>query len=279
MTYQNKECMFPTMHRKHEVVAPIFNELLGLEVTAVEVDTDQFGTFSGEVARVLPVKDTLRKKIESGFGTKDGQIAVASEGSISPHPYIPFVTANMESLMFVDKEKGFELTVSHLSTDIVAEKMEVSDYSELNHFLLKADFPNHGLMVIPKDPIQLEVCKGIRDESELAEAIKVLVGKSRVNRVVVQNDFRAHMSPTRMKNIGDCARKLAIRIAQKCPKCSQPGWGAVSSIYDARCEYCESKLKSVVSGYQNGCVTCDYVEVEELDDVSNSSKWCDFCNP
>lgn len=49
--YSAKTCVIGTMHEKEKAIAPAFLDFLGLEIINAKIDTDQFGTFSGEVER------------------------------------------------------------------------------------------------------------------------------------------------------------------------------------------------------------------------------------
>lgn len=77
---------------------------------SVEIDTDEFGTFSGETARKLSVKETLQKKVEAVCkAVPDARFVIASEGSFGPHPFIGFVQCDHEVLLFFDRKNKIEI--------------------------------------------------------------------------------------------------------------------------------------------------------------------------
>lgn len=58
--------LFATKHGKEDILRPILSEL-EKNCVANEVDTDQFGIFTGEIERTRSVRETLRKKIYAEF--------------------------------------------------------------------------------------------------------------------------------------------------------------------------------------------------------------------
>ncbi len=49
--YKNQLAILTTKHEKLPLIAPAMLEVVGLEVTDINLDTDQLGTFSGELPR------------------------------------------------------------------------------------------------------------------------------------------------------------------------------------------------------------------------------------
>jgi len=50
--YKNQRAVLTTKHDKLALIAPAMLETIGLEVSEVKLDTDQLGTFSGEIPRI-----------------------------------------------------------------------------------------------------------------------------------------------------------------------------------------------------------------------------------
>jgi len=75
----------PTKHDKARLVAQHFNDILAMQVQEVVVDTDIYGTFSGEIERVGTPLETAVKKARLGIETTSNPFAIASEGSVVPH--------------------------------------------------------------------------------------------------------------------------------------------------------------------------------------------------
>lgn len=62
--YEREIVHFATKHKKEEILSPLFH-VQNTKCQAVAVDTDEFGTFSGEVERAGSVRQTLRTKINA----------------------------------------------------------------------------------------------------------------------------------------------------------------------------------------------------------------------
>ena len=115
--YSGMTVYFGTKHGKEKAVIPALNQI-GLCCKVVPIDTDQFGTFSGEVERVGSIRDTLRKKIEAVFKEyPEARLALASEGSFGPHPLMPLMRSDHEALLFSDRESKLEIYVEEFSTE------------------------------------------------------------------------------------------------------------------------------------------------------------------
>ncbi len=110
----------PTKHDKAQLVTKPFNDILAMQVQEVVVDTDVFGTFSGEIERVGTPLETAIKKARVGIETTGNPFAIASEGSVGPDPIFGFINANIETMVFVDDELGIQVHETIKSNDIVA---------------------------------------------------------------------------------------------------------------------------------------------------------------
>lgn len=78
-----------TTHGKLEQIAPAFERLPDWRIVVADIDTDQFGTFSGEIERVLSPRETAIAKARAGMAAAGTAFGLASEGSIRPHPTVP----------------------------------------------------------------------------------------------------------------------------------------------------------------------------------------------
>ena len=99
----------PTKHEKAKLVNKYFNDILALHVQEVVVDTDVFGTFSGEIERVGTPLETAVKKARTGIALTGNPFAIASEGSVGPDPLLGFFNANVETMVFVDEELDIQV--------------------------------------------------------------------------------------------------------------------------------------------------------------------------
>jgi hypothetical protein len=115
--YDNQPAVLATMHGKEQAIAPLLARALGLRVTvSAGIDTDRFGTFSRDVERTGSQLDAARAKIAAAFvAAADAHVALASEGSFGPHPYVPFAPLAREIVVLTDRARGLELIGHHLS--------------------------------------------------------------------------------------------------------------------------------------------------------------------
>lgn len=282
--YEGQRVLVATMHGKEAaIVPPLFKHLGALGVLAQALDTDQLGTFSGEIERLYSPEDTLREKIASGLANSDLKLAIASEGSFGPHPLIPFVALHEEKMMWVDKERGIELMETILTTDTNYDSLILKILDELpDDFLQRVNFPSHRLIVRPHSAhANAPILKGIATMDALVEGIKATLALPDTQQVLIQTDMRAHHNPTRMKVIVTLAEKMALRLKQLCSKCGCPGWGVVRRTYGLPCSDCGRPTKLELAQIY-GCGGCGHEEEirPEAEAVSFAqAKWCDYCNP
>jgi len=275
--YFGKLAILPTLHGKQSVIAPIFQNELGIEVQVAEIDTDQFGTFAGEIPRTLSQLDAAIAKARSAISSTGIPLAIASEGTIGPNPLIPIASSDLETLVFVDSEQELVIHESFRNSEVIAERKIVRPGENLDEFLERADFPNHALIVRTEQGSSVSAVKGIRDKAALVQAVYELSAEA--GSVVVESDLRASFSPSRMKNIAACARLLARRIGALCPQCNTPGWGSLSPIFGLPCADCGSYVESAVRADQFGCAGCDYKQVFARGTTVAEARFCDSCNP
>lgn len=275
--YFGRVAMFPTLHEKESVVAPIFLAELGIEVEVANLDTDQFGTFAGEIPRTLSQLDSAIAKARAAIANTGVPIAIASEGTIGPNPLIPIASSDLETMVFVDSENDIVIHESFRSAEIVAARKVFRPGENLEEFLTKAEFPTHGLIVRTEHGSASSPVKGIRDKAALLKAIDDLAGDS--GSVIVESDLRASFSPSRMRNIAACARLLARRIASLCPQCNCPGWGSVTPIFGLPCADCGSNVESAVMADQYGCGKCEHRQVFARAATAAEARFCESCNP
>lgn len=276
---QSTRVALATQHGKERQVAPAFADTLGWTIERAETDTDVWGTFAREVPRVLSPLNTALEKARSGARQLGLRAGVGSEGTIGPHPHIPFVTVDHEVLAFVDLAEGFEVVEHVLSTDTVAVSELWHENLLLDDIMERADLPHHALIVRTDTPSSPMVVKGITSREGLERAIHSIRSDDPGATIVLESDHRAMMSPSRQKVIRDCARKLVMRLAQYCPACATRGWGVVDLERGIPCRGCGTLSQDAISADVEGCVRCDYrVTVpREFSEVDPAQ--CQVCNP
>jgi hypothetical protein len=97
--YNNRVAILATMHNKEKVISPLLKEHLGINLIVPQgLNTDIFGTFTREIKRPDTQVIAARLKAKKALEMYDEKIAlpmvgvaIASEGSFSPHPLIPYI--------------------------------------------------------------------------------------------------------------------------------------------------------------------------------------------
>jgi hypothetical protein len=269
------------MHEKEHVIGPAFSEVLGIKIIKANINTDQLGTFAGEVERKGTALSTALQKCELAMKESKVSIAIASEGSFGPHPFIPFLACDHEILYFIDRERGFALHQSLLSSKTNYQGKAFSDPKQLRTFCDRALFPSHALIVRPnKSNKKTIVFKDIKSPDVLEEAFLKCCCLSDDGMAFVETDMRASMNPTRMEVIKELADSFAKRLATPCPACYTPGWGIVDTQKGLECQMC-GLATEMVKFDVFGCAKCPHNESKPRQNqgVAADPQYCSWCNP
>ena len=281
--YHGNCILLATKHQKSLAIAPAFWSSLGASVLEYIVDTDQLGTFSGEVERNGSALECARKKCGLSLDKLGSNVefALASEGSFGPHPSIPLLPVNQEILYFIDRKRDFHLHLVHWSEKTNYQMQTLSSLEELQKFAESANFPSHALILRPNNRNNKTfVFKGIDTQDSLEQAFRESVKHSSDGKVWVETDMRAHLNPTRMAVIGELAVKMGERLGTLCPKCMSPGWGCISMVKGLPCESCDQTTELIAEEI-HGCVLCDHTEKKCRTDALKHAPQqnCCWCNP
>jgi len=251
--------------------------MIGCELDISNYDTDQLGTFTGEIPRPLKPYETCILKAKTAAYVSGHSFSVASEGSFGPHPSNPFIPSGHEVMVFVDLENGWVIS-DHLVTEKTNYRtLFVSRETNLDAFLASALFPTHALTLQTEDRSQV-IAKGIQSHEQLTSLMHT--GFKKNDQLFLSTDMRAMMNPTRMESIGELAVKLATRITRICPDCHVPGFGFKSVSGSLPCGECGQSTK--LYQFENwGCIQCDYLEENPRKDRLEEAEpmYCDYCNP
>ena len=277
--YSGEIVYFDTKHLKEMALSPLLARL-DLVCVSLEVDTDQFGTFSGEVERTGSVRETLRLKIQAAVEMKpEARFFLASEGSFGPHPLFGFIPSDHEALLFVDKELNIEIYVEDVSTKTNHAEIEFGPNDDLVGFLNQIGFPDHGLIVKSKGSSS-KVFKNLKKLFDVQQAILDSFLESSEPKIILCTDMRAHFNPTRMDVIKAAGEKLIESLKSLCPSCQTSGFSISEGIAGLPCEECGIPTR-ITKNVLWSCVKCDYTEKKERPDglQSISASQCEFCNP
>lgn len=259
-------------HHKERIIAPLLASI-GIQVEVIQrFDTDQFGTFAGEVPRVEGPKVTVKEKCLQGLIHSGQKIGIASEGSFGAHPMIPFVQVNEEWLCYIDLERQIEIYAKSSITALTHDSISSGDKAQLMGFLSKNGFPQQGMVF--RDLTQNNVIqKGIQDKEVLYKLV------SQFENWEIETDLRAHQNPLRQKNIGLATQDLIKRLTSLCPKCAYPDFSIKALIGELDCEWCGQPTSS----YRYQVYACDHcqhsVEIMRNDKKLEDPQYCQNCNP
>lgn len=277
--FEGRKIVIATKHRKEEVITPILIEQLGLDPFVVEgLDTDLFGTFTGEIERDAGPLEALRRKAERAIQITGVDLAIASEGSFGPHPTVFFVPAGEELMLFVDKRNGIEVLAKSISTETNFGSAEVETEEDLLAFADKSQFPSHALILSAAHENNAGFVKGITSTDVLLSSFHDI--RERSKTVLVQTDMRALFNPTRMKNIALACHVLMKNIKSTCPGCVTPGYIVSDVLSGLPCSLCGRPTKSTLA-HQYVCKKCGQEEIRYYPNlkVEEDPTFCDYCNP
>lgn len=277
--FQGRELAIVTKHKKEEAIIPAFESILGLSCRVESrIDTDQLGTFTGEIPRDLDHISAARKKCLLALDFEDCDLVLSSEGSFGPHPSLFFISSGFEVLYLIDKRNNWELKEFILSTDTNFASAELRNESELIQFAKKAGFPEHGLILKVTEKSRNIFLKDFSSFDDLLTAFGCMNVES--NSIIVETDMRAMRNPTRMGVINLLAKKMANRLLNFCEKCETPGFGFDRIVSGMPCSNCGNATRQALQEIHS-CVNCKHEKIISLIETKGFAdpQICEFCNP
>lgn len=275
--YDGCEVTFATMHGKERLARDAFLNVLGASINApAHFDTDQFGSFAGDVPRILTPHAAARAKARSGMQLTGTTLALASEGSFSAG-FGP-VVVNREILLFIDDMLDLELIEGAVTTSSVPGGRRIATVDDGLDFARTIGFPDQGLIVQVIEGTALTAHKNITSLAVLAALLDGLFAAADGATITVLPDYRAHRAPSRAAIIGDLCLRMATRLSTPCARCRTPGFGRVSVEYGLPCSLCGSATR-VIAADLHGCGRCDHTRRVARPDSHADPSWCDDCNP
>lgn len=277
--FRGRTLIIATQHGKEEVIAPELFKGLGIHCKLVKgLNTDQFGTFSGEVERIGSALDSAKKKAHAALQLSKASLALASEGSFGPHPYYGIIPGNEELIYFIDQENQLEITARYLTTDTNYAHQAIKAVDELDPFCEQIGFPAHGLILKASHPEKEElILKDLHTFDVLETKTKTLLESGYI--LQAETDMRAMRNPTRMKAIHQATLKLVELLQSECPQCQAPGYARTDAIEGLPCQLCGTPTRSA-KAYVYTCSSCGHQEERPRADKSfEDPMYCDVCNP
>lgn len=279
--FDGRKAVLATMHKKEQVIAPILESELGLNIVVPsKFNSDVFGTFTNEVERMGDQLEAARKKGEIAMYQSGLNIAIASEGSFGPHPIFSFAPLNRELILFVDRDLELEITgyVANSNTNYVQK--EVGSFEEAYEFAKSIGFPEHGLIVKKNAATtdQNEIIKGITEVDKLRDSVTFFTKSQQA--AFIETDMRAMYNPTRMNNIKLATLDLVSKMNSLCPSCQTPGFEVIEVKKGLPCQYCGFPTNmTLLQIYE--CKKCKHQKEIKYPNGNKHADptYCNVCNP
>jgi hypothetical protein len=277
--YRDAVVVFTSLHGKHHQVASAFAEILGAQVIGTDkVDTDQFGTFAGDVTRTLAPLEAARAKARLGMAALGLPYGLASEASYGPLPGLG-LPGHEEILLFLDDTRGLEIIEGNRTLTIPGTTCRVRDIAELEPALAGWGFPGQGLIVRPcTGGGQRDITKGIIDRSRLHMAVRTAAGRSGDGHALVEPDLRAQHNPTRQAVLTQLGHQMAHRLNSACPSCASPGYGRTRTVSGLPCSLCHTPTE-LIRADTHTCPACSHEHLQPRAETAADPRWCPICNP
>lgn len=276
--YSGQRVALLTQHGKQIPLSEILGSNLGCHLDHIsEYDTDQFGTFTRDIARVGSQLDAARAKARMGMQLSGLRLGLASEGAFGPDPIAFMLPYNLELLIWIDDRLGIEVVATASGKTNFSHKI-VKDPEEAKHFAESAGFPEHCLIVRPDDERHLEFRKGLSAWSEFEESLNWAFASSPHRRAFIETDMRAFANPTRMLTIRRAAQVLVQKLNSFCPACGAPGFAESGVIRGLPCEDCGQPTEEAKADIHS-CVRCKHQIVLNRKKSFSSATYCSYCNP
>jgi hypothetical protein len=263
------------MHEKHRLAEGSFAELLGATVFAPEhLDTDQFGTFAGDIPRTLSPYHAALVKARLAMQISGAPSALASEGSFTS--LLGLGVENTELLLFIDSERGLELVESSTMDWPLPAGGPIHSVAEAVAFADAVGFPAQGLTLRADDGVGISIVKDIPALDDLTRHVEHGLGAG--STVTLIADYRAHRSPLRAHRIRALCERMALRLATPCPRCASPGFGRVAPERGVPCAQC-GRATELIAADIDGCGVCGHQLRRPRALTVADPGHCDHCNP
>ncbi len=277
--FRNRKAVIATMHQKEKVIVPLFRSEFQIEgIVPKNFNTDQFGTFTGEIARKKNPLETARIKALAALKGTGYTLAIASEGSFGPHPESPFISGNEELIILIDTENDFEIFGRYFTEETNFNSRQIHNLKEMMDFASQIGFPEHGIILKTSDVSEEQkIFKDLNTFFSLKQKTLKLLEQG--HSLVAETDMRAMRNPTRMKAIEKAAEQLIANMNSFCPNCNSPGFVITESISGLPCGLCCQPTKGI-KAFKFECRKCGFAcERVNRERKYQDPTFCDYCNP
>ncbi|MCU0442218.1 MAG: hypothetical protein MUE96_07450 [Bacteroidia bacterium] len=267
-----------TMHGKEKAIGPVW-EPLGFEMVLPEsLNTDSFGTFTGEIDRILSPYEAAKAKCISAIQQTGTRYAIASEGSFGPHPQYYWLPADEEWLVWFDAQTQQEIKIKVISTETNFAAKACNSMEEVTAFCKQVFFPSHALIAKRSQTDFQNMHKGITSGELLFELASTWL--QQFGSIYLETDMRAMYNPMRMSVIKQAAEKLAKKYQSTCTECGAPGFDVTRVMTGLPCGACATPT-SQTRAHVYICGSCGYETKVEFPYGKKQAdpQFCPSCNP
>ncbi|MDN3652368.1 hypothetical protein QWY77_06280 [Thalassotalea ponticola] len=265
-----------TKHGKQQQVAPELAKLgFRVEVTQ-QCDTDQLGTFCGEVERSLSPIECAIKKARLATEVSGERWGLGSEGSFGQGPIPGLFNWDSELLALYDattqqtivaSAAGPVMLTRYQGNDLNAMRAALAEVTPGQALILKTESTiSKGLATVDDVVERLRSSQLIENETKLVESI------------VVEPDLRAMHCPQRQAYIVKAAQQLVERMQSLCPQCNAPNFYYVKAITGLPCGDCGTPTERA-KAYLKQCSQCQHQYQQPCAEAVADPYVCQWCNP
>ncbi|CAM5465257.1 DUF6671 family protein [Leifsonia shinshuensis] len=274
-SYRGATIVFATRHGKERQAAAPFHEQLAAHVIAPDdIDTDQFGTFTGDIERTRTPLSAALDKALLGTALTGRPYALASEATYASAWGV--LARHHELLLFHDRERQMTLTENTVVTVRGHGTTTVAGAEDAQAAAVRFGFPATHAVALIDDETGVVARKGLADTDALRAAVTELLARGAP--VHIGPDYRAHANPERQVVITSLAERMAYRLTQLCPACRTPGWGVVGVERGLPCDVCGEPTAGITADVY-GCGMCGSTRPSPRPNDTISAQWCNACNP
>jgi len=263
-----------TRHQKLPLVASALAPL-GFNLQLTEAfDTDQLGTFSGEIARTQTPLQAALHKAKLAAELTGARYGLGSEGSFGGGPLPGLLNWDQELLVWFDTQTGQQV-VAEASGAVSIRAQPFTTLASLHDILTQA--PSGQAWMLQLDTTAKQpMYKGLQSQADI-EAALTGSGWQSGQSVTLLPDLRAMHCPERQQYIRQAAMQLAAQLQQRCPACGAADFSVKSQQRGLPCASCLTATTAVLWRVQR-CDCCGHqlnLRTEQLADPA----CCPQCNP
>jgi hypothetical protein len=271
--YRGVRAALLTRHEKGAVVAPVLRSALGIAVVETDgFDTDQLGTFSGEVERELAPLECATRKATIACSLTGCDYGLGSEGTFGAGPLGAIFTWNTELLAWHDRQRGFTV-IGRAEGPSSARRVDVDSVEAACR--LTAGFPAGQAAIVRS---ARGIRKGLLGPDAVRAALEDWFGAALSEAVTIEYDLRAHHCPERRERIAAAARDLVRRLQSTCPVCARPDFVPDHGEPGLPCRDCGTATARILRRRAR-CRGCAYEREYPAEPAVADPFDCEYCNP